>query len=79
MDANIPNSGAKSLYRFGCRDVGANCDFVAAGTSVEEVKNKWFAHAEVAHVDILNKMDETQKAELTQRVVTRIKQSERTR
>ena len=41
-----------------------DCDFVATGETAEEVKENAFAHAEVAHADILKSMSQEQLAEL---------------
>ncbi len=74
MNAGNSHRSDKPIYRFGCREVGANCDFVATGFSVEEVRDKWFMHAVEVHANILNGMSEDQKAGLTNKVVAIIKQ-----
>ncbi len=61
------------MYRFACKDVGVDCTFVATGASVDEVKNKAFAHAGVVHADIMKGMSEARKEELTKQVVASIK------
>jgi predicted small metal-binding protein len=47
-----------------CRDVGVDCDFVARGTSVEEVMEKAKAHAKSDHglADIPPELAEKAKA-----------------
>ena len=52
------------MLKFACKDAGVDCDFVATGETAEEVKENAFAHAEVAHADILKSMSQEQLAEL---------------
>lgn len=52
------------MLKFACKDVGVDCDFVATGTSVEEVKQAAFAHAGVVHKEILQTMTQEQLDEL---------------
>ncbi len=61
------------MLKFACKDVGVDCDFVATGATVEEVKNKAFAHAGVVHADLLKGMNEGQMAEMTKAVEASIK------
>lgn len=61
------------MLTFACKDVGVDCDFVATGATVEEVKEKAFTHAGVAHADILKGMNEEQMAQLTKTVEANIK------
>jgi predicted small metal-binding protein len=44
------------MPQFACRDMGMDCDFVATGSTVEEVKAKAMAHAQAVHADILRTM-----------------------
>ena len=39
-----------------CKDLGMQCDFVATGNTVEEVKQKAMTHAQMVHGDILKTM-----------------------
>jgi len=39
--------------QFACRDMGMDCDFVATGSTVQEVKAKAMAHAQAVHADFL--------------------------
>jgi predicted small metal-binding protein len=57
---------------FACKDAGVDCDFVATGNSVEEVKRVAFTHAEVVHKEILQSMTQEQLEELAQTVETKI-------
>ena len=52
------------MLKFACKDTGVDCDFVATGATVEEIKEKAFAHAGVVHAEILNSMTDEQKADL---------------
>jgi len=49
------------MLKFACKDIGVDCDFVARGETVEEVKEKAFAHAGVVHAEILKSMTEEQR------------------
>jgi len=53
------------MLKFACKDSGLDCEFVATGATVDEVKQNAFAHATVVHAEILNKMSEEQLAQLT--------------
>lgn len=61
------------MLTFACKDTGVDCDFVATGETVEEVKEKTFAHAGVVHAELLKSMTEEQLAELTRTVEANIK------
>ena len=52
------------MLKFACKDTGIDCDFVATGETMDEIKEKAFAHAGVAHAEILSSMTEEQKADL---------------
>jgi predicted small metal-binding protein len=61
------------MLRFACRDVGVDCDFVATGDTAEDVKNKAFAHAGVVHADLMNGMNDEQKAQMVTAVEASIR------
>lgn len=61
------------IYKFACEDVGVDCNFIAAGKTVEEVKKKAFDHAGGAHADIIRGMTDAQKAEVTRTVTASIR------
>lgn len=61
------------MLKFACKDTGVDCDFVATGETVEEIKEKAFAHAGVVHAEILKTMSEEQMAELTKALEANIK------
>lgn len=60
------------MLKFACKDTGVDCDFVATGETVEEIKEKAFAHAGVVHADLLKSMTEEQMVELTRTVEANI-------
>jgi predicted small metal-binding protein len=61
------------MYRFACRDVGVNCNFVTTGKTVEEVKSQAFAHAGVVHADLLKDLSKEEMAKMTGAVEASIK------
>ena len=60
------------MLKFACKDAGVDCDFVASGETVEEVKETAFAHAGVAHAEILQSMTQEQLADLAKTVEVNI-------
>lgn len=61
------------MLKFACKDAGMDCDFVATGETVEEVKENAFAHAGVVHAELLKSMTEEQLADLSKTVEANIK------
>jgi predicted small metal-binding protein len=61
------------MLKFACKDMGLDCDFVATGTTVDEVKTKAFAHAGVVHADMLKGMNKDELAKMTNAVEEKIK------
>jgi len=62
------------MKTFKCRDLGMDCDFVATGNTVEEVKKKAFEHAGQVHADMLKTMSTPeQMAAMEKQVVGAIK------
>lgn len=53
------------MLKFTCKDTGVECNFVATGETVEEIKEKAFAHAGVVHADLLRSLKEEQMVKLT--------------
>lgn len=53
-----------------CRDLGFDCDFMAAGSDKEEVEKTIFDHIEKEHKDKLDKMSEDDINYLKYRVST---------
>ena len=61
------------MLTFACRDTGVDCDFVATGETIAEVKEKVFAHAGVVHAEEMKSMTEEQRADLVREVEAKIK------
>ena len=61
------------MYRFACRDVGVDCNFVTTARTVEETKNQAFAHAGVVHADLLKGLSKEDMAKMTGAVEASIK------
>ncbi len=61
------------MFRYGCRDLGVDCDYVITGVTFEEVKEKVFTHAGVVHADMLKGMSQEEVAQLTTAVEGAIK------
>ncbi len=61
------------MLKFACKDTGVECEFVATGATVEEVKQNAFAHARAVHAELLSQMSEEQLAQLTQTLEANIK------
>ena len=61
------------MYRFACRDVGVDCNFVTTAKTVEEVKNQAFAHAGKVHADLLQGLGQEEMAKMTGAVEASIK------
>ena len=61
------------MLKFSCKDLGMDCDFVATGETVEEVKQKAFAHAGVVHAEMMKGMNEAELAQLAKTVEASIK------
>jgi predicted small metal-binding protein len=53
------------MFRYGCRDLGVDCDYVVTATTFEEVKEEVFAHAGVVHAEMLKGMTKDEIAQLT--------------
>jgi predicted small metal-binding protein len=61
------------MFRYGCKDVGVDCDYVVTGTTFEEVKVKVYAHAGVVHAEMLKGLSGDEMAQLTKTVEVNIK------
>ena len=62
------------MKEFACKDLGMDCNFVAKGNTVDEVKAKAMEHAAAKHADLVKKMTATpaQKAEFEKTLVSKI-------
>jgi len=59
------------MLKFECKDLGMNCNFVATGNTVEEVKKKAMDHAQTVHKDLLAKMTSQERADF-EKTLTRM-------
>lgn len=63
------------MYQVSCKDIGMiECTFVGKGATIEEVKQKAMAHAQVAHKDKLAAMSKAQLTDLDRVLTSKIKQ-----
>ena len=51
--------------------LGLKCDYMAIGSSAEEVEEKMFDHLEKEHKEVLDNMDEDDIKDLKYRISTR--------
>jgi predicted small metal-binding protein len=63
------------MYTFACRDLGTDCGFQATGATVEEVKQKALAHAQITHREELAKLPPEQLANIDQTLTAIVKQA----
>ena len=56
------------MKELGCRELGAQCDFVARGASDDDVKQQMFDHAAQAHPDMLKGMTPEQEQQMRSRM-----------
>jgi predicted small metal-binding protein len=61
------------MFKYACKDLGVDCDFSITGETTEEVKKAVFAHANVAHKEMLQSMTPEQLAGLEKAVDGAIK------
>jgi len=61
------------MYKYACRDIGADCDFSITGETPEKVKKAAFAHGNVVHKEMLESMTPDQLADLEKAVDGAIK------
>ena len=66
-------SWEKTMYKYACKDLGVDCDFSTTAKTPEEVKKAVFAHAEVAHKEMMKSMTPKQLADLEKAVEGAIK------
>ena len=63
------------MYRFACKDLGVDCEFVATGPSPEELKSQALSHAGAVHAGLLQAMTDGQKAEMVKALEAAIQAS----
>lgn len=56
------------MEKFACKHLGIDCDFVATGSTKEEVMDKAMAHGSTVHADMMKDMTEAQLAEFAQKL-----------
>ena len=59
------------MLKFECKELGTNCNYVAMGHTLEEVKKDAMQHTQKVHKDLLAKMSPQQKADMD-KTVTRM-------
>ncbi len=52
------------MLKFECKELGTNCNYVAKGNTLEEVKKDALKHAQNVHKDLLVKMTPQQMEDL---------------
>jgi predicted small metal-binding protein len=52
------------MLKFECKELGTNCNYVAKGESLEEVKKNAIEHAQIVHKDWLTKKSPQQIADI---------------
>ena len=57
------------MLKFECKNLGTNCSYVAAGNTVEDVKQDAEKHAQTVHKDLLAKMTPKQIDEMYKTIV----------
>jgi len=60
------------MLRLADRDLGMDCDFVAMGETVEDVKAKMMAHAKAEHREMFESMSPEQTAEMEKMMESKI-------
>lgn len=48
------------MLEFDCKELGTNCNYVAKGNSLDEVKKDAIKHAQIVHKDLLANMSPQQ-------------------
>lgn len=62
------------MYKFADRDLGMDCDFEVAAETMEEVKEKAFAHAKEQHAEMFSSMTPEQMAAMEKQLESLIKE-----
>ena len=62
------------MKQVGCRDMGVNCDFVAKGSTDEEIKKTLWTHAEKSHAEVVKILTPEKKKEMTAKMDALLKQ-----
>jgi len=56
-----------------CKDMGSNCDFVAKGNTVEEVKSNMMNHVKMEHKDMMDNMSSKEKEDMMKKMDSMMK------
>jgi len=56
------------MEKFACKNLGIECDFVATGTTKEEVLKKAMEHGGTVHADLMKDMTQEQAAQFAQKL-----------
>jgi len=56
-----------------CKELGMDCDYVAYGNTVEDVKKAAMNHAQLVHGDLLKTMSAQQLADIDTLLTSKIK------
>ncbi len=52
------------MLKFECKELGTNCNYVAKGNTLEEVKKDAMQHAQTVHKDLMAKMSPQQMEDI---------------
>ncbi len=52
------------MLKFECKELGTNCNYVAKGNTLDEVKKDAMNHAQSAHKDLMAKMTPQQMEDI---------------
>ena len=61
------------MLRVACKDLGLDCNFVATGATLAEVKQKTMMHIQEIHPEIFSRMSPEQMAEIEKIMESKIK------
>jgi predicted small metal-binding protein len=56
------------MMKVSCKDLGESCDFVAEGSSVDEVKQRLMDHGMSEHREMMEKMTEDEKSQMMMKI-----------
>ena len=61
------------MMKFACKDLGIDCNYVATGSTKEEVLKKAMEHGGSAHADKMKNMSKDQMAQFGKQLESKIK------
>ena len=65
--------GVNKMMKFACKDLGIDCNYVATGSTKEEVLKKAMEHGGSAHADMMKNMSKEQMAQFGRQLESKIK------